>query len=418
MKKHLVAAAVSAAVMAPVGAQAEVTVYGRINNGITFNDPGGTAESTTDVSGFGSRFGFKASSDLGNGLTARGRYEFAANSDKKVDDTFTRIATVGLAGGFGAIDVGQQGAAFYGTLGYDQSLWHGGIDGRPGSRSSNTIKYSNSVGPLNLTIDYRQNDSQEAGTDVLAGNGGALGISIAVTDNITLALAYDTDDMSDKMTDPVYGSRYTFDGGDVAFFDLDHTDNEGGTADTWESGEAITGLTRVGNTGDVYCLSDAMVSEKTAKIRKHNADETPDTAIEFPAASTDNGGACQVSAAKMGDESDSIGASAYATFGSFWGSLSWVQTEKTTGGAADRKAVETDYTQLWAGVSFTDQFSGLLGYGQSEADGAAAKPTSTTLGLSYNLGGGLRSWYEVHSDDPDTAADKSTTHRIGLRYDF
>ena len=78
MKKSLVAAVVSAAVMLPIGAQAEseLTVYGHVHNGIvskSYEDaqPDGTAkDTTTDVNTNGSRFGFNAIGDLGNGLNA------------------------------------------------------------------------------------------------------------------------------------------------------------------------------------------------------------------------------------------------------------------------------------------------------------------------------------------------------------
>ena len=43
MNKTLIAAAVSAALMSPVAAQADVTVYGRIHNGIAINDTDGAA---------------------------------------------------------------------------------------------------------------------------------------------------------------------------------------------------------------------------------------------------------------------------------------------------------------------------------------------------------------------------------------
>ena len=74
MNKTLIAAAVSAALMAPVAAQADATIYGRIHNGIAIADSDGPDGSTTDLNNGGSRFGIKASSDLGNGLTASAHY--------------------------------------------------------------------------------------------------------------------------------------------------------------------------------------------------------------------------------------------------------------------------------------------------------------------------------------------------------
>ncbi len=186
--------------MVPVGAQADMTVYGRVNNALVLEDKGGTADSTADIGTVGSRFGVKASSDLGNGLTAHGRYEFATNTDDDAGGiTGTRIATAGISGGFGRVDVGNQWSAFYNSVGVDlDPTWTVGPVGSPTPfRSPNTIKYSNSVGPLALGVDVRLGDEGGEGAS-LSGNGGGVGVRVAATDNITLAAAYDMDDQTDQ----------------------------------------------------------------------------------------------------------------------------------------------------------------------------------------------------------------------------
>jgi len=204
MNKKLLALAVSAAVMAPVAAQADVTVYGRINNALDFNSTEGSS-SNTDLSNVSSRFGFKASSDLGNGMTASARYEFATVTDKEQNNVADlRIGTVGISGGFGSITVGNQWSAFYDTVGthidptytvgyYMYSSFAGGP-----YRASNTIKYSNSFGPVYLELDVRVNDSDEprAIAEKINGNGIGLGLSFAATDNLTIAAAFDSEDES------------------------------------------------------------------------------------------------------------------------------------------------------------------------------------------------------------------------------
>jgi len=198
-----VAAAVSAAVLMPVGAQADMTVYGRVNNALVLEDKGGMNDSTADIGTVGSRFGVKASSDLGNGLTAHGRYEFATNTDDSADGIkSTRIATAGISGGFGRVDVGNQWTAFYNSVGVDldPTFAVGPVGSPTPFRSPNTIKYSNSVGPLALEVDLRLGDEGDEGG--LAGNGGAIGIRVAATDNITLAAAYDVDDQTDIVVTP------------------------------------------------------------------------------------------------------------------------------------------------------------------------------------------------------------------------
>ncbi len=215
MNKKLIAVAISATLAAPVVANAEdgdksVTVYGRINNALAFTDVEG-AEKTTDLSNVSSRFGFKASADIGNGLTATGRYEFATTTDKEQNNiSDLRIGTVGISGGFGSVTAGNQWSAYYNTVGthldptYSLGYYlYSSLASGP-YRSSNTIKYANDFGPVHLELDYRANDSSE-GNDVaekLAGNGVGIGLSIAATENLTFAVAHDREDRDDLTTDP------------------------------------------------------------------------------------------------------------------------------------------------------------------------------------------------------------------------
>ena len=221
MNKKLIAAAVSAVVIAPV-AQAEMEVYGRINNAIDLNDLAADGESTTDISGVASRFGLRGHADLGNGLTAHGRYEFATHTDREsnkggaiadtngkesttgVDDV--RIATVGLSGAFGRVDIGNQWSAYFNTFGtlvsptYTLGYYLYSSIGGGAYRASNTIKYSNSFGPVNLQLDLRLNGSDETAdvAEKINGDGFGIGLSFAITDNITLAGSYDTESGADR----------------------------------------------------------------------------------------------------------------------------------------------------------------------------------------------------------------------------
>ncbi len=202
MNKKLLAIAVSAAVMAPVASQAaDVTVYGRINNALNIQSVDGGA-STTDISSISSRFGIKASSDLGNGLTASAQYEFSTNTDKELDNIADlRVGTVGLSGGFGSVTVGNQWSAYYNTVGthmdpmYTVGYYiYSSFVGAP-YRASNTIKYANSFGPLSLQLDVRVNGSEEDGkvAEKINGDGVGIGLSFAASDSLTLAVALDSE---------------------------------------------------------------------------------------------------------------------------------------------------------------------------------------------------------------------------------
>ena len=204
MNKKLIAVAVASTLAAPA-VYADITPYGRINNAIDIVDIAGGGNKV-DISTVSSRFGFKGSGDIGNGMTAIGRYEFATTTDKEgngVEDT--RLGYVGLSGGFGTVTVGNQWSAYYNSVGTHLSptyslgyYLYSGVAGGP-FRASNTVKYANSFGPVTLEIDVRANDSEESGlsggtAEKLNGNGGGIGLTFNATDNLAIALAFDNEE--------------------------------------------------------------------------------------------------------------------------------------------------------------------------------------------------------------------------------
>ncbi len=207
MNKKLIAIAVAAAVAAPMAAQADITAYGRINNALEFSDNDATgADSTTDISAVASRFGFKGEGKISDNLTARARYEFATTTDKEQANLADlRLGTVGLAGGFGSIDVGNQWSAFYNVIGaeLDPTYTVGGkLYGKAGGayRASNTVKYANKFGPTSLELDVRLNGSNEDDSvaEALAGDGFGVGLMFNVGENFDVGLAFDSEDRDDK----------------------------------------------------------------------------------------------------------------------------------------------------------------------------------------------------------------------------
>jgi predicted porin len=134
MKKSLLALAALSAFATAAQAQSSVTVYGIVDAGIsettsdvsTLADDEWTVATKTDkTTGNGGaytsqRLGFRGTEDLGGGLKANFVYEFGIadsdgpnpqNADSGTDTpspTSTRVATVGLSGAFGALDLGRQ----------------------------------------------------------------------------------------------------------------------------------------------------------------------------------------------------------------------------------------------------------------------------------------------------------------------
>ena len=361
MNKKLIAAAVSAAVVAPVAAYGEATVYGSIRNALDINDVSATGDGTTDISGVSSRFGIKYSQSMGNGLTAHGKYEFSTTTDKEkanandpkdgddakhgtsggVEDT--RVATVGISGAFGRVDVGNQWSSYFNTFGslisptYTLGYYlYTGVGGGV-LRSSNTIKYSNSYGPLSFELDVRFNGSDETAdtAEGIRGDGIGLGLRFAVNDNLTIAAAFD---------------------------------NETGVDD--QPADSANSLTE----GD-----------------------DPD--------------------------SDRVGIAAkYAFGGDYWASLGWQNytvddNERKTGD----NEVDITSTFLYVGGNFSESTNWLVGRSMADdGDDAANTDDSSQLtwGVYHSLGGGMKLFYESASPDSENKGWDGARHLLGMRVNF
>ena len=233
MNKKLIAAAVSAAVVAPVAAYGEATVYGSITNAIKLVSPDAAAkESSTNLAGLSSRIGFKASSDLGNGLTASAKLELGVVSNDNISvndndatpddddddndkDPFdkTRVATVGLSGGFGSVTLGQQWSAYFNTFGTLVSPTYTVAHAAAPNlfRTGNTIKYANAFGPVGLEVDVRLDEGD--GTDAKENGGTGIGLTFNLHENLTIGVASDSQEngaSSDDTDNFGISAKYNF----------------------------------------------------------------------------------------------------------------------------------------------------------------------------------------------------------------
>ena len=111
--KRLAAALVASAPLFAV-AQTNVTLYGVVDAAIESADTGGAVGRHTNVQSgnqSGSRFGFRGSEDLGNGLKAIFNLEAGVAVDTGAQDSsglFQRRAVVGLEGEFGTVTLGRE----------------------------------------------------------------------------------------------------------------------------------------------------------------------------------------------------------------------------------------------------------------------------------------------------------------------
>ncbi len=201
MKKSLLALAVLGAFAGTAFAQTNVTVYGLVDAGLTFQGGGANGSETKLATGVqsGNRLGFKGTEDLGGGLKANFQLESGFTIDDGVSGQggrlFGRQAWVGLSGGFGAVGLGRQYTPLFiavdsidpfgtGLAGATTNLMYVG-----GVRANNAITYSTpAMGGFSANLLY--------GLGEVAGDNAAnrnLGISVGYANGpVSAVLAYES----------------------------------------------------------------------------------------------------------------------------------------------------------------------------------------------------------------------------------
>lgn len=201
MKKTLIALAAVAATSAAF-AQSSVTVYGKVDIGIS-NAIGGATKAETGLNeAAGSRLGFRGTEDLGGGLKANFILEHRFKPDTGAESTagtfWAGRSIVGLSGGFGKVDFGRDySAAFWTALGADVFGYDGvaanvsstNANNTNPTRLANVISYSSpTMGGFMAQGSYSFKETATAGvknaTSVrLAYAAGPLSASVAASKN-------------------------------------------------------------------------------------------------------------------------------------------------------------------------------------------------------------------------------------------
>jgi predicted porin len=166
MKKHLIAAAVAAAVAVPAAAQ--VTVYGVLDASLAKRDLNGVK---TTVQGNGdynssSRIGFRGTEDLGGGMKASFALEGDLNINNGAGDgstvaatgvgglTFDRQSWVGIEGNGVGVRLGRVPDFLDSHYGYAQGVNFFDQDSGLGGKDTNTTSLTAKVGGVSLQADY------------------------------------------------------------------------------------------------------------------------------------------------------------------------------------------------------------------------------------------------------------------------
>ena len=185
MKKTLVAVA---AISAVTGAMAQATIYGLIDQAYrSEKTTTGTAAASTKkgidaVVNGGSHFGFKGSEDLGGGLTASFVMELGYETSDAIGGMNNRQSFVGLAGGFGSVNIGRQYSnIFLASCGNDIGgcanmagvTYLTATDNSQDVRRANAISYNlpSLVPGLTIQVGKSYGEATTTATSTNAGNG-------------------------------------------------------------------------------------------------------------------------------------------------------------------------------------------------------------------------------------------------------
>ncbi len=193
-KTSAIALAVASIVSVPMVASAEGSFYASARYGFEQSDSGTTGDDAVNqFKNFGSRFGVKASTDLGNGMTAYSRYEIHMFGGG------LRDFLVGVKGDFGNVYMGQSiNHAWDSVMTTDSTWWYGGQMHLTEGVQSDAITYQGGSGGVSFGATIR-----------MAQDGDPATAAQEDIDQTELVASFDVGDISlaigitDKKTSPV-----------------------------------------------------------------------------------------------------------------------------------------------------------------------------------------------------------------------
>lgn len=171
-----------------------VTVYGSFRPALTYNDFG-NGDSSTDVTDFFSRIGFKGDIKVNNDITAFYQGEWDVDVEADADFGDARLGFVGLEGSFGRVALGKQWSPHYNIVAEATDLFNNrsspfGYDEASPFRTNQMVTYSYTRGGFKLDAGLQFNGDTEnsAGGDNSEANStehvdsGSIGVSYSFGD--------------------------------------------------------------------------------------------------------------------------------------------------------------------------------------------------------------------------------------------
>lgn len=168
------------AVSSAAFAQSSVTIYGKVDVGIT-DRMGSTVTEVREASG--SRLGFRGTEDLGGGLKANFTLEHRFTPDNgAANDTFWNgRSIVGIEGGFGRVDMGRDySAAFWPALSADVFGFDGvAANTAISSMGTHAVRMANVIGYTTPTMGGFKAQLSVSPKETAAKNGSSLRLNYA-----------------------------------------------------------------------------------------------------------------------------------------------------------------------------------------------------------------------------------------------
>lgn len=217
--------AVAGTLATPMAAQADL--YASVRVGVENVDVGGVSD--LNATSFGSRFGVRSETDLGNGWSGFGRYEWDVDMQNNSDTSSAygalaggvgggsgvsaRHRYVGLKGDAGSLTIGQTYHTYYNLVyGPTDSPWWGSgyVYPSPG-RTDNGVTWAGSGGAINYSVtahffgeaDEESPDVTEVAVSFGVGDLGTVGIGARIFEDYFDSGATDQDE-SDTLTGVVW----------------------------------------------------------------------------------------------------------------------------------------------------------------------------------------------------------------------
>ena len=342
---------------------------------LRFNSTGGTKNSTAVIEHSSSRLGVQGTSEMSHGLEGFYRYESAFSTDNGGGGFNTRLAYVGLRGGFGSFRVGSDWADTYN--------WVTGATDIANTGGGNFTYGNDFVGRADRSIHYQSPDFN--------------GLQVA--------------------------ARFEFDGG---------ADSESKCRGVAPSGTPVAGMTVTYNPDDGACNSDHDSNPLTGGLLNPEkfSEKTNDSELDsWALAAKYSFAGFRVSGMyqnrpdfdtvenSMGQTTGVEDLTSWAV-GASYGQDNWSMATWYGENNASDFGEKQDESIFSVAGNVTIGKSGVYVIHENKEDSVGDDDSYTVFGVEYRFNSKAKTWIEYNNASLDSSTDEDDRISIGLRHDF